>query len=279
MRALLLTGVLLLTGCAWEPGEGFAVVTPTVKAAYVPRADRDVGGGYQKLSSEYQVRLDTASLRLGRIELLSLSGGGGSFDPSRPPPGYSLCHGGHCHRDDGALIPYEQIAAELGGGGGIRAVLSLPLEAPWNLLEPETRTVSCEPECELPRTEVSRGRWPLSTLRLEGLVRDGRIPARFEGERRFLLELAPAEGSDAPVLVLEGDVELPSDRNHPPLVDLELRLLLTSSLFDAVDWNAAQADTSGLVDFSASANAPARAALLEQLARTIPESEVRREER
>ncbi|HSP77957.1 MAG TPA: hypothetical protein VLQ93_05485 [Myxococcaceae bacterium] len=279
MRTFLLTGVLLLAGCAWEPGEGFAVVTPTVKAAYAPKADRDVGGGYQKLSSEYQVRIDAASLRLGRIELLSLSsGGGGSFDPSRPPPGYSLCHGGHCHRDDGALIPYEQIAAELGGGGGISTVMSLPVEAPWNLLEPEARTVPCEP-CELPRTEVSRGRWPLSALRLEGLVRDGSLPARFEGERRFLLELAPPEGSTAPVMVLEGDVELPSDRHHPPLVDLELRLLLTASLFDAVDWSAVEADANGVVDFSASANAPARAALLEQLARIVPESEVHRAER
>jgi hypothetical protein len=282
MRLSLLLTCLVLGGCAWSPGEGFAVVEPTVSAVYAPRADRAAEGGYQRLSSDYQVRLEAASLRLEGIELLARSGGGGGgggFDPANPPPGYSLCHGGHCHRDDGALIPYEQIEAELGGGGGARAVVTLPVDAPWNLLAAETRAVTCEPACELPRTEVSRGRWPVVALRMEGTARDSRPTPRFPGERRFLLEVASSPGDELPVAVLEGDVELPSDRNHPPRVELALKLELTAALFDAVDWGALSEGPDGVVDFGAEANTAARAALLARLARVSPEAEVTREQR
>jgi hypothetical protein len=272
-------GCLLAAGCAWGPGEGFTVVEPSVRATYALLPDRVAAGDYQQLSSSYQVRVEVASLRLEDIELLASAGGGGgggSFDPSNPPPGYSLCHGGHCHRDDGALIPYEQIEAELGGGGGARTVVTLPVQAPWNLLEAETRRVACEPDCELPATTVSRGRWSVTALRLEGTVRDASMPPRFTGERRFRLDLSPQE---APVALLEGALDLPSDRHHAPRVALDLRLALTAALFDTVDWSKVSEGTDGVVDLEESANAPARTALLERLARVSPEAEVRREER
>jgi hypothetical protein len=272
-------GCLLAAGCAWGPGEGFAVVEPTVRATYELLSDRAADGGYQQLSSSYQVRVEVASLRLEDIELLASAGGGGggSFNPANPPPGYSLCHGGHCHRDDGALIPYEQIAAELGGGGGASTVVTLPMQAPWNLLEEETRPVACAPDCELPATTVSRGRWSVTALRLEGTVRDASRPPRFTGERRFRLDLSPQE---VPVALLEGELDLPSDRHHAPGVKLDLHLALTSALFDTVDWSEVSEGTDGVVDLGdVSTNAPARKALLEQLARFSPEAEVRREER
>ena len=36
-----------------------------------------------------------------------------------PPPGYSLCHGGHCHTTDGGIESYEEIEAKLAGGGAV----------------------------------------------------------------------------------------------------------------------------------------------------------------
>jgi hypothetical protein len=276
MRAsLLLVWGLALGGCAWEPGQGFAVVEPTVRVAYEPLAARAAGDGYQRLSSDYQVRLDSASMRLSGIELLASaagSGSGSSFDPAHPPAGYSLCHGGHCHRDDGALIPYEQIAAEMGGGGGASAVVTLATPGPLDLLVPETRAVACEPECALPRTQVTQGRWAVQSLRLVGTVRDSRVPARLEGERSFELEFAPAPDTDTPVAVITGAVDLPSDRTHPPEAKLRLDLVLTATLFDAVDWAALEQD--GVMTFSPAA----RTALLERLARLVPSAEVSRGE-
>ena len=126
-RAFLFLSCLGLAGCAWEPGQGFAVVEPTVRAAYEPLADRIAPDGYQQLSSNYQLRVDVAELQLSGIELIAIAGGsGGGFNPAIPPPGYSVCHGGHCHRDDGAHIPDEQVAAEMGGGGGSSTVVTMP---------------------------------------------------------------------------------------------------------------------------------------------------------
>lgn len=267
---------LTLGGCAWEPGQGFAVVEPTVRAAYEPLSGRAADDGYQRLSSDYQVRVDSASMRLSDIELRSSGGGAsGSFDPANPPPGYSLCHGGHCHRDDGALIPYEQVAAEMGGGGDSNTVVTLPVAEPLNLLAPETRPVPCEPDCALPEAQVSQGRWGVSSLHFEGTVRDSRATPRFPGELRFMLDLAAAD-SDAPVAMLDGAVDLPSDRSHPPRAKLDLDLVLTAALFDPLDWSTLKQDANGVVDFNDAANAEARKTLLERLVRFTPTSEVTR---
>ncbi|WNG18897.1 hypothetical protein [Cystobacter fuscus] len=274
-RSLLFVWGLALGGCAWEPGQGFAVVEPSVRVAYAPLSSRAASDGYQRLSSDYQVRLDSASMRLSGIELLasaSGSGSGGTFDPARPPPGYSLCHGGHCHRDDGALIPYEQIAAEMGGGGGSSAVVTLATEGPLDLLAPETRALGCSPECALPQTQVSQGRWSVAALRLVGTVRDSRVPARFQGERAFVLELPTGTTTDAPVAILTGAVDLPSDRTTPPEAKLHLDLVLTAALFDPVDWGALVKDDR--IEFDNNA----RTALVERLSQLKPQAEVSRGE-
>ncbi|MFP2901404.1 hypothetical protein [Corallococcus sp. 4LFB] len=168
----------LVSGCAFDAGEGFAVLEPSVEAAYTPLSGRNAGDGYQALASDFQLRLDTGTVSLGSIDLLASSGGGGgtTFDPSSPPPGYTLCHNGHCHSDSGALVDYEDIQAELGGGGSTTVtVANLPVDAELDLLSPAARGLTCEPACELGRTTLSRGRWSVTGLRMTGSVRDGRV--------------------------------------------------------------------------------------------------------
>ena len=101
--------LLLGAGCAFGDGEGFATVEPTVQATYALLRERDAGGGWQRLASDYQVRLAAGEASVSRIELLPAVGGGtgaaASFDPASPPPGFTLCHGGHCHAEDGRLVP------------------------------------------------------------------------------------------------------------------------------------------------------------------------------
>ncbi|WP_257458532.1 hypothetical protein [Archangium lipolyticum] len=276
-RSLFLLLGLALGGCAWEPGQGFAVVEPSMRVTYEPLSERATSDGYQRLSSDYQVRVDLAVMRMSGIELLaSAGGGGGAFDPSNPPPGYSLCHGGHCHRDDGALIPYEQIAAEMGGGGGSRTVVTLPVAEPLDLLAPETRALSCSPRCALPEAQVSQGRWGVESLRLEGSVRDGRVPPRIADARRFRVDFVPDDQSDAPVAILSGELDLPSDRSTPPAAKLDLSLKLTAALFDPLDWSTLSQDQNGVVNITASTHPEAYKALMERLARFSPEAEVTR---
>ncbi|HZI16522.1 MAG TPA: hypothetical protein VE153_39515 [Myxococcus sp.] len=290
MRTRLLLPTLLLSACALEPGEGFAVLEPTVRAEYTPIASREAGNGFQQLATDFQVRLDAASVGVSHVELLTAGGGGssgggsgGTFDPANPPPGYSLCHGGHCHRDDGALVDYEDIQAELdgGGGGGASIVASLHVDAELDLVSPQTLTPECEPDCELPRATVSRLRWDVTSVRLEGAVRDSRATPRFAGVRPFRLEVAAqGEGEEAePLLELGATLDVPSDRENKPRVKLALLLAMAPTLFDAVDWAAATPGADGVVDLGAPGNEAVKAALLEALSELKPQAEVRREDR
>ncbi|WP_164016943.1 hypothetical protein [Pyxidicoccus trucidator] len=289
MRARLLLPLLLLSGCALDAGEGFAVLEPTVSAGYTPLPSRDVGNGFQQLASDYQVRVDAAALGVSHVELLSAAtggggggGGGGTFDPANPPPGYSLCHGGHCHRDDGALVDYEDIQAELDGGGGSSAVTlaALHVDAELDLLASETLTPECEPDCELPRGTVSRARWDVTALRLQGVVKDRRATPRFEGERPFRLDLAVEGGEEAePLMELSAPLDIPSDREHKPRVLLALALSLSPTVFDALDWAAATPGADGVVDLGAEENEALLSELLEAVAGLTPEAEVQREDR
>jgi hypothetical protein len=289
MRARLLIATLALSGCALDAGEGFAVLEPTVSARYTSLPGRDAGDGFQRLASDYQVRLDAAAVGLDHVALLTPGrsgggGGGGTFDPANPPPGYSLCHNGHCHRDDGALVDYEDIQAELNGGGGSAptTVASLHVDDELDLLAPQTRAPACEPGCELPRTSVSRARWDVTTLRLRGVARDSRATPRFQGERPFRLDLAVpgGEGEEAePLLTLDGALDVPSDRENKPRVKLDLALVMTPALFDRLDWAAATPGPDGVVDLGAPQNDALRREMLEAVAEMEPQAEVRREDR
>ena len=282
MRArLLLFPVLLSTGCALDAGEGFAVLEPSLRAAYTSPPSREVGDGFQRLSSDFQVKLTTARMRLERIELLGRSGGGGptTFDPANPPPGYTICHNGHCDREDGAQVSYEDVEAELSGGGGsATTVATLPV-GEVDLLNPETRSLECQPDCELPGTTVSNGRWTLTGLRLEGIVRDARATPRFAGERPFQLDATVSGNPSEPVAVITGALDVPSDRAHAPRVVLELTLELTPMSFDPVDWAAAMPESGGTLDLNLPDNAATRTQLLKAISELAPQAEVKREDR
>jgi hypothetical protein len=282
MRArLLLFPVLLSTGCALDAGEGFAVLQPSLRAAYTSPASRDAGDGYQRLSSDFQVKLTTVKMRLERIDLLGSAGGGGptSFDPANPPPGYTICHNGHCDREDGAQVPYEEVEAELGGGGAAASTVATLPVGELDLLAPETRALECQPDCELPSTTVSNGRWTLTALRLEGSVRDSRATPRFADERPFLLDLTSTGAQAEPVAVITGALDLPSDRAHAPRVVLDLTLELTPASFDPVDWATALPNPNGTVDLNTEQNTATRTQLLEEISELVPQAEVQRDYR
>jgi hypothetical protein len=279
MRARLLFPLLLAPGCAFDAGEGFAVLEPTVRAAYTSPASREAGDGYQRLSSDFQLRLTTARVRLEKIDLLGSSGGGGptAFDPANPPPGYTICHNGHCDRDDGAQVSYEDVAAELGGGGATATTVATLPVGELDLLAPETRAVECQPDCELPQTTVSNGRWTLTAVRLEGSVRDSRATPRFSGERPFRFEVTSASTQAEPAAVITGTLDVPSDRENAPRVLLDLTLELTPASFDAIDWAAASPGAGGVVDLNT--NTTTRTQLLKAISELAPKAEVKREDR
>ncbi|HWM84508.1 MAG TPA: hypothetical protein VNO33_01695 [Kofleriaceae bacterium] len=258
----IITALLALQagGCALGSGDWFAEITPTLAAEQVATPDRDAGDGWQRLNNDYQVRFTSARIDVQSIELLDLGGGGGAaFDPASPPPGYSLCHNGHCHADDGRLVSYEEIAAEQGGGAA--AVVALTGAGELDLLAGADLELGCEPGCGLPRAAIGRARLVPAAIAYRAELRDGREPPRIGG-LELRVEL-PAD--DDPVPAIEGALDLPADREHAPEVALRLVVAPTVALFDGIDFAALDA-SEGVVDLAAAENADGLFALVENLA-------------
>jgi hypothetical protein len=229
---------MALAGCTFDAGNWFGTLAGSLTAAYVPKPERDAGGGWQRLASDYQVRVTSAAVAVQETQLLGGQNVGSlGFDPAKPPPGYTLCHNGHCHATDGRLVSYEDISAELAmrqGGGGLQAVVTLSGAGSLDLLAPSERPLACQPSCNLERTQITRVVVTIETLVLDGVARDGRSPPRFAGERPFHFQRASGEGG-APSTVSVA-LDLPIDRKHAPRVRLALSLEATAAVLDAIDF-------------------------------------------
>lgn len=222
---------LALSGCAIGEGHGFVTVEEsTLRVALEPGAARDLGGGTILTDLGFEVTLATATVAIGAVSLdeLTGTGGGGSFDPSSPPAGYTLCHGGHCHSDDGRLVPYAEIEAELAGGGAVLApVLELPVDRSFELLASRT-VVLDDGETELPRASLSRARVTIEGLGLSGSVTGGTL-----GDRTILLRVG------LPLSAVAGEgLEYSIDRSGPGRIAVAVELIFGGRFFDGLDFAA-----------------------------------------
>ncbi len=243
----------LAPGCAWDDGEPFATVSATLTAELAIPPGRDLGQGWQQLASNYQVAIDEWQVE---PDPLTLIGGdpdsAAGFDPANPPAGYSLCHNGHCHADDGSLVPYEDIAADLGQGGDTSApVVALAVDD-FDAAAGTEQSLACAPSCDVPRTQLLRAELPARRVVIRGRVRDGQEPARVAGEQEFAVELDIVTPEADPDADPSGDelrwsspLAIAVDRGHDPDIALDVTLALEARVFDGVDW-AARADAGQL---------------------------------
>jgi hypothetical protein len=219
-------------GCVWGPGEPFGEIAVALDAAWVVPADRDLGGGWQKLASDYEIMIDSATWTTTSLLLIETGEAALNFDPANPPPGYTLCHSGHCHADDGRLVPYEEIAAELAGGAPPAPALELPTGA-LDLIAGGRLDLGCDgAPCPLGRGEIGRIELVVTGAMLSGRVRDGRAPPRI-----------PERGYDATIAFGDpvhptGRLDLPIDRVEPPHVVLDVQAAPTPAVLDGVEWSA-----------------------------------------
>ncbi|MCK6545631.1 hypothetical protein L6R52_07155 [Myxococcota bacterium] len=242
MRRLLVTSSLaLLSGCALDAGHGFATVrSAEVGAALEPGAARDLGDHTVLTDLGYHVAITSASIGIDRVELRGIaaaSSGGGVFDPADPPPGYSLCHGGHCHHESGRLVSYEDIQAELSGGAGPTesVVVTIPVGETFDLLTATPRPIPLDaltPSPELPKTSLSRGLVHVTTLALEATATRGAL-----GEESVALSIA----IDVSAPVAKG-LFTAIDRDGPGELDVVARARLDGAIFDGLDLAALATD-------------------------------------
>jgi hypothetical protein len=245
-RAAALAVVAVPAGsCAFARGEAFGTLDATVSARVASSADRDAGEGFTKLASDWQIRFVELELTVDALVLSATDdadAGGEAFDPAHPPPGYSLCHGGHCHADDGRLVPYEEVAAEI-GGGSTSVALAAPVGA-LDLVEETRRAIDCG-DCALPEGRIERVALLATELRVALEVRDGRAEPRWEGSRtaHASVDLRGApEGSDRAFGELSSVVDLPIGDDEPPEVELSAEVAPTAAIFDAVAFEDLGAD-------------------------------------
>lgn len=221
---------LCVSGCASGPGHGFGEIAGvTLDARYAPGVARDLGDGWALTDQGYRVRFDGLEVEGGGLQLEQLPGAGAntSFDPANPPEGFTLCHGGHCHAEDGSLWTYEEIEAELAGGEGAwTPSVAFGLDRALDLLAGEVLVWSeCDPSCILPAANIQRVSLPLSVLHLEATIWDD---AAGTTEWSLVLQ-ADISGSWA------GTLDLPLDRDHDPLVTLDLTANVDGLLLDGLD--------------------------------------------
>ena len=235
LLAAALPASALLAGCARGPGDPMGVLEAELEAALVIPDDRDLGGGWQRLDSGFEVRIEELVLEAGPLELVALGEGSAAFDPADPPPGYSNCHGGHCHADDGRLISYEEIAAELGGGAGPQVVLALPV-GELDLAAGAARPLDCAGPCDLPRADIGLLRLPVLHLEGRGQVRDGAAEPRLDGEVPWTLALDLEHHEPRPALA-DRDIVLEVDRDEDPAISLRVSLALSGALFEHLAWD------------------------------------------
>mgnify|MGYP001818605108 CR=1 FL=1 len=226
-------------GCAFEPGEAYGVVSASLDARYGELEDRATDDGFEKLNTDFQVRLTSATLTVDAVELID-SGVGAevqSFDPANPPPGYSLCHGGHCHADDGRLVDYEEIAAELASGtGSAQTPVATMTPGLMDMLAPTAIALECAPDCALDEGYLVLARLTASRLALRGQVRDARATPRIDGIADWRVDLSLLEpvvhdeedghehDAETPAGAFELRLDLPIDEDEPPHIALALAL-------------------------------------------------------
>jgi hypothetical protein len=271
---LLLATSLATGGCASGPGGPFATVDGVIASEYAVPLDRALPDGWAKLATDYQLRINSARIGVVDAELRARTGGGGgsgaTFDPANPPPGYSLCHAGHCHRDDGALVSYEDIQAELASGGPtVNTIVRFPVSAELQALPGEERPLHCEGSCDLGLITLTEIRSTLNLLSVEGLVRDLRPVPRISGEVPFVLF---ADG-----VVLRTSIRIPADRSHPPHIALRIGVEPSPAHFDALDWGAL-ARSADMINFSLPANAEALDEVVDTFASSALAVDVQRRE-
>jgi hypothetical protein len=228
--------IAALAGCTFEDGKGFATLdSASLSARFEPGAARDLGNGIVLTSQGYRVALTRASLGVEALALNELREGSapnGTFDPAHPPPGYSLCHGGHCHADDGRLVDYADIEAELAGGGArFEPVARVPASRAFDFLAGQTAVLDAvEPSRELPQARITQLSLSIERLELEGSVTGGPEGGGLGQSSAALVVELPIGSS------IDAGMSLAIDRDEPGAFSLRAALAIDGTLFDDIDF-------------------------------------------
>ena len=231
-------GLLALAGCAFGEGDPWGRAALGMQVEMPVPADRLDADGRIRTSTDYLLTIDAVELQVDALTLQQQGAAAAAFDPANPPAGYSLCHNGHCHADDGRLVDYEDIAIEASDGqaalvGGIDQSVTL---------EPGAVAVSLPvdcADCTLSRGTLSAIELRVSRVRVTGEARDART-----GEARRLAQPTAfdlvIDANTLEALTVSAPFERRVGRGQPIDLFIQTTLVLPAQALDAVDWQAPQ---------------------------------------
>ncbi|MEZ4458642.1 MAG: hypothetical protein R3E66_02720 [bacterium] len=229
---------MIAPACTFTDGSPWGQVDMNVQVGF-DDAGRQKSDGLHT-SKDYVVVLDRLDVDLvAAVINTSADSVTLSFDPASPPDGYGLCHNGHCHADDGRLVDYADIEAELAGGAATGQALVQVIDATPNLLDGSTVALGeCASNCELGRGYLQTVGLQLGTLSLAGRVFDKRVPSRLPDEG------VPVTGTFALDTTLSEAIGAEVGRDEPAGIDLDVRLTAAAPFLDALDFAALVEDGS-----------------------------------
>ena len=263
LRVALLTLITCAGGCTFTPGDPHGEVSVSYIDVMFDIEDRLEPGTQERLrvGNDYVLELESFDLTLGEIVVEASAEAGAEntgFDPSSPPPGFSLCHNGHCHADDGRLVPYEEIARELAQGSGAAGTERLLQEVNRIVsLTPTRRTSSledvdeaaCTNSCQLTSPGTPSAAFLIiSAIEIKATVFDTSDRARLPEEGLVL----HATVTPAAPFELFGSLSPPNLDTSAPRHELGGSLTILPTIFDGIDWSITSTDpdvlTTALLD-------------------------------
>lgn len=232
--ALALSGTLS-SGCTLDDGQPWGRLGLSASAVFDPAARLDDEGRIRTID-DYRVNVELLQVDPGTIDVEYLPPGEAlSFEPAAPPEGYSLCHNGHCHADDGRLVDYEDIAAELNGGASGGGAVTYVCEDGFVLIDVDGAPLTLIP----PESEnLERGTLTGVRLTLEGVVLHVTVFDSRTGENARL----PEEGvhfEDVIALntALFTNQEITVDRGEDVNITIDATAEFPAELFDNIAWD------------------------------------------
>ena len=259
MRVLALSLLLSLaaTGCTFEDGTGFAVLSARLDCSFAgvhPGNTRLLADGWFKTADSFELKLDKLTLKARDLRLQSTgaassssAGGACTFDPANPPAGCSLCHGEHCHCD-GKLVSYAELKAQACGGSSAASTLAtlerLLIPRDQELLGAGTKNedLICAGSCELKQGSATQASVLLEKLTMRAQVRDRSVANRLAGTYKITLDWDLAGAS----LVHKFSSALGLDRDNPYMLGLSVKLPVTEALLDGIEWHKLSAVGDGI---------------------------------
>jgi len=222
-----------------------------MSVSFAPSPERLTDEGWLKTTLNYGVEVHVLGVIIDGLSLEMSAGGTDTalFDPANPPEGFTLCHNGHCHAEDGSLVPYEEVATMTGAveaGGGFSLHIPSDGDEADAAKEDAVTLDDCPDDCTLPRGRLANAASRITQLRVQATIHDLLPPDQARLPMGGLMvEETWAVETDAVAIV-----DVAFGKQEKVGAALDVRLDLGDSLFDGIDWSDNALDLGELVQAS-----------------------------